>query len=200
MAKTSNAILLLGSATPLIETYHRAKTNKIKLLEMKKRAMEVSLPDVKIVDLRKDFNMLSAPLLNALIENKKRNKQSIIFLNKRGYSRIALCSSCGKGVNCPYCNINLRFHKKENLLRCHYCGHEEKYIPKCSKCGGKLELIGVGIQQVEEMLKDKIPDITIKRLDQDSVREEKSHRKILEAFKKEKIDVLLRNTNGNKRT
>ena len=201
-AKTENIVLLLGSATPLIETYYKTTTGDIELLELTKRATNAKLPDVKIIDLRNSRNLISKELKNQLIKNKKESekakqqgkdeyKQSIIFLNKRGYSRLLICEDCGHTLSCPKCNINLRYHKNENLLKCHYCGYEMSLPSKCLKCGGSLKQVGIGIQQLEEMLKQEIEGLTTIRLDLDSVKESKSHAKILEEFKNKKIDVLI---------
>ncbi len=190
-AKTESAILLLGSATPLIETYYKTQIGKIKLLELTKRANNAKLPDVEIIDLRKSRNILSKELISKLIESKEENKQSIIFLNKRGYSRLLICDDCGHTISCPKCQINLRYHKQENILKCHYCGYELLMPSSCPKCNGILKQVGIGIQQLEEMLKKEIDNLSTTRLDFDSVKLKDSHGKILEEFKNNKIDALI---------
>ena len=190
-AKTESAILLLGSATPLIETYYKTQIGKIKLLELTKRANNAKLPDVEIIDLRKSRNILSKELISKLIESKEDNKQSIIFLNKRGYSRLLICDDCGHTISCPKCQINLRYHKQENILKCHYCGYELLMLKSCPKCNGILKQVGIGIQQLEEMLKKEIDNLSTTRLDFDSVKLKDSHGKILEEFKNNKIDALI---------
>ncbi len=190
-AKTENAVLLLGSATPLIETYYKTQIGKIKLLELTKRANNAKLPNVEIIDLRKSRNILSKELISKLIESKEDNKQSIIFLNKRGYSRLLICDDCGHTISCPKCQINLRYHKQENILKCHYCGYELLMPKSCPKCNGILKQVGIGIQQLEEMLKKEIDNLSTTRLDFDSVKLKDSHGKILEEFKNNKIDALI---------
>lgn len=190
-AKTEDAVLLLGSATPSVETYYKTQIGKIKLLELKTRANKAKLPEVEIVDLRKNRNLISNELKNKILESKREGKQSIIFLNKRGYSRLLICEDCGYTVSCPKCQINLRYHKQENLLKCHYCGYSTVVPTSCPKCTGKLKQIGVGIQQLEESLKNEIKNLTTVRLDFDTVKTRESHFAILEEFKKDKIDVLI---------
>ncbi len=190
-AKTENAILLLGSATPLIESYHKAVNGKIELLELKNRATNAELPEVEIIDLRNYNYFITKELKELLIKNKKNNNQSIIFLNKRGYSRLLICEDCGETISCPKCNINLRYHKDENLLKCHYCGYQTKVPEKCPSCDGELKFVGIGIQQLDEMLKKEIPGLKTIRLDLDSVRAKDSHNTILEEFRNKDIDVLI---------
>lgn len=190
-AKTYEIPLILGSATPLVSTYYKAQKGEAKLITLKKRATNAPLPKVEIVDLRDGRKLISDELKSELIKNKENGKQSIIFLNKRGYSRMLICEDCGKSVLCKNCNVNLRYHKKENKLKCHYCGYEKVLIKKCPNCNGNLKLIGVGLQQIEERLKQEIPNLTIIRLDADNLKEYKNHEKILKKFKEEKIDVLL---------
>lgn len=178
------------------------KYGDIELLELTRRATNACLPEVEIVDLRKSRNLISKELKLKLIQNKKESievekqgkdehKQSIIFLNKRGYSRLLICEDCGHTISCPKCNINLRYHKYENILKCHYCGYQIKMPNNCPKCTGKLKQVGIGIQQLEEMLKEEVEGLTTIRLDLDSVKEKESHSKILEEFKNKKIDVLI---------
>lgn len=172
------------------------------MLELTERATNAKLPDVEIIDLRTTRDLISNELKNELIKNKEESekakrqgkneyKQSIIFLNKRGYSRLLICEDCGYTLSCSKCNINLRYHKYENVLKCHYCGYQINLPSNCPKCSGNLKQVGVGIQQLEEMLKKEIKDLTIIRLDLDSVKENKSHSKILEEFKNKNIDVLI---------
>lgn len=190
-AKTENAILLLGSATPLIETYYKVETGKIKLLELNKRANKAKLPDVEIIDLRKSRNLLSKELIHKLIESKEADKQSIVFLNKRGYSRLLICEDCGHTISCPKCQINLRYHKHENMLKCHYCGYSILTPDKCPECDGKLKQVGIGIQQLEEMLRNEINNLSTIRLDFDAVKMKESHSNILEEFKNKNINTLI---------
>ena len=189
--KTEDAILLLGSATPLIETYYKTEEGRIELLELNKRATNAKLPEVEIVDLRKSRNLLSNQLKNELIQNKKDGKQSIVFLNKRGYSRLLICEDCGDSILCKRCNINLRYHRDDNILKCHYCGFQMQVPLKCPKCSEKLKQIGIGIQQFEEMLKKEVNNLTTIRLDFDTVKQRESHGKILEEFRTKNIDVLI---------
>ena len=189
--KTEKAILLLGSATPLVETYYKAKNGDTKLLELNKRATNAKLPEVEIVDLRKSRNLLSHRLKEEIEKNKEIQKQNIVFLNKRGYSRLLICEDCGHTIQCIRCNINLRYHRDENILKCHYCGYQIPVPKRCPECVGKLKQVGIGIQQFEESLKREIKGLTTIRLDFDTVKQRESHSKILDEFRNNNIDVLI---------
>lgn len=193
IAKNNNAVYILGSATPLIETMYQAKElNKIKLLTLTKRATENELPNVQIVDMRNKNGIFSDELINKLVEIKNKNKQSLIFLNRRGFSSSYICKNCGHVEMCPNCNINLTYHKKENLLKCHYCGYATKVETKCKMCGSESKILpGMGTQKLEEELIKKIPDIKISRMDHDTTQNIGGHEKILNEFVKENKDVLI---------
>lgn len=202
ICKENNIPLLLGSATPDINTFYRTNLEniddrKITLLKLTKRANNSSLPKVKIVDLKKELAIgnktMFSTLLHKLIEENLKNKhQTILFLNRRGYSTFIMCRECGYTMKCPNCNISLTYHSFQNKLKCHYCGHEENPVKICPNCGStKIRYFGTGTQKIEEEVKKEFPEASIIRMDVDTVSKKNSHEEILNKFKKENIDILI---------
>ena len=193
--------LLLGSATPDINTFYRTinkKTNKeITLLKLTKRANNSNLPKVEIVDLKKELatgnkSMLSQSLYKSMKENLETKKQTILFLNRRGYSTFIMCRECGYVMKCPNCNISLTYHIFQNNLKCHYCGHEEAPVKTCPSCSSdKIRYFGTGTQKLEEEVKKIFPTASTIRMDVDTVTKKNSHEEILNKFKNENIDILI---------
>lgn len=142
LGKQHNVPVVLGSATPDMTTYHDAINGKKELLELTKRANNASLPDIEIVDLRHELasgnkTMVSQKLHDEIEENLKNKKQTILFLNRRGFATFIMCRDCGYTAKCKNCDITLTYHLKENKLKCHYCGYETKALTVCPECGGK---------------------------------------------------------------
>lgn len=191
LAKNSNIPLVLGSATPLIDTYYYAKSGKYILHTLKKRASNMLLPKVEIVDIRKQEGILSERLKNAIAKNLKNKEQTIIFLNRRGYSFKSLCTSCGEVIKCKRCNIALTYHKEDDTLKCHYCGYTKKNQTICDNCGSIIKNIGIGTQKLQEMIQKEFPNATTIRMDLDTIKTKLSHEEILEKFKNENIDILI---------
>lgn len=191
LAKNSNIPLVLGSATPLIDTYYYAKSGKYILHTLKKRASNMLLPKVEIVDIRKQEGILSERLKNAIAKNLKNKEQTIIFLNRRGYSFKSLCTSCGEVIKCKRCNIALTYHKEDDTLKCHYCGYTKKNQTICDNCGSIIKNIGIGTQKLQEMIQKEFPNATTIRMDLDTTKTKLSHEEILEKFKNENIDILI---------
>lgn len=202
ICKEKNIPLLLGSATPDINTFYRTNLEniddrKITLLKLTKRANNSSLPKVKIVDLKKELAIgnktMFSTLLHKLIEENLKNKhQTILFLNRRGYSTFIMCRECGYTMKCPNCNISLTYHSFQNKLKCHYCGHEENPVKICPNCGSsKIRYFGTGTQRIEEEVKKEFPEASTIRMDVDTVSKKNSHEEILNKFKKENIDILI---------
>ena len=140
IAKQEHIPLLLGSATPDINTFYKAEQGTITMLELTKRANKSQLPEVEIVDLKQELangnhSMLSMDLYTAIEKNLKNKYQTILFLNRRGYSTFIMCRECGYTVKCKNCNISMTYHSYENKLKCHYCGYEEKVVTICPECG-----------------------------------------------------------------
>lgn len=192
-----NGVLVYGSATPSIEMFYKANLNEIKLFELTKRANNSILPKVNIVDMREELKngnrtMFSYNLQVDLENVKNKNEQSILFLNRRGYSSFVFCRDCGYTVMCEKCNVSLTYHKSNNRLICHYCGYTTTNPRICPKCEGKnIKNFGIGTQKVEEDLKKLIPEISVVRMDMDTTTYKNSHEDILKKFEDERINTLV---------
>ena len=197
LAKENNCPLVLGSATPDINTYYKAKEGKIELLKLTKRANNSNLPSVNVVDLKLEIangnrSMLSMDLYNAIEDNLKNKMQTILFLNRRGYSTFIMCRECGYTVKCKNCNISLTYHKFENKLKCHYCGYEENVVTVCPQCESKkIRYFGTGTQKLEQEINKLFPKASTIRMDIDTVTKKNSHETILNTFKNDNIDILI---------
>ena len=197
IAKQNNIPLVLGSATPEITTFYDAKSRNINLYTLTKRANNMNLPEVQIVDLRNELaqgnrSMFSYKLREEIKKNLENKKQTILFLNRRGYSTFIMCRSCGFVVKCKNCNIPLTYHSFGNTLKCHYCGYETKTMKECPECSSdKIKYFGTGTQKVEEELKKLFPEISTIRMDIDTVSKKNSHEEILNEFKNNHIDCLI---------
>lgn len=198
VAKQNKCPLLLGSATPDISTYYKAiELEKIELLTLTKRANNSSLPEVEVVDLKQELangnrSMFSNSLYQAIEENLKEKRQTILFLNRRGYSTFIMCRNCGYTVKCKNCNISLTYHSYEKKLKCHYCGYEENLVTTCPECGSeKIRYFGTGTQRLEQEILKQFPKARTIRMDVDTVSKKNSHEEILNKFKNENIDILI---------
>ena len=198
IANENKIPLLLGSATPDLTTYYQAKEqNKITLLELTKRANNSELPQVEIIDLKQELangnrSMLSMELYQSIEENLKNKLQTILFLNRRGYSTFIMCRNCGYTVKCKNCDISMTYHSYENKLKCHYCGYEEKLVKICPECGSdKIRYFGTGTQKLEQEIQKQFPQAKTIRMDVDTVSKKNSHEEILNKFKNENIDILI---------
>ena len=197
-AKQNKCPLVLGSATPSIETFYKAKTTKeYNLVEMPVRVNKQPMPPIEIVDMCQQFKlgnntMLSASLIDKLTEQINNNKQSILFINRRGFSSYLMCRNCSYIPKCTECDANLVFHKNEGVLKCHYCGKKFRTLHKCPECqSDSIKLGATGTQQVVELLEDKFPGVKIFRLDNDSVTTKDAYSKILGEFAKTKPAILV---------
>ncbi len=190
------ALVLLGSATPSIETMFYAKSGIYSLYELSERWGGRALPKVRLVDMKEQLRQgngdsLSYPLQDAIGKNIEDGKQTILFLNRRGNSRALVCVDCGSSPECPRCNMRLTFHSANSRLMCHYCGHSQSVPQRCPTCGGPVKQLGTGTQKVQLELENLFPGITVDRMDTDTVSAVNTHEKILEHFQKEKVNVLL---------
>ena len=191
-----NALVLLGSATPSVESMYRAKSGAYRLYILKERFGGRKLPEVEIVDMREEMKLgndlsLSVPLRHRLIETREAGKQTILLLNRRGASRALVCVDCRETPECPRCSVRLTYHSANNRLMCHYCGHSQKTPDRCPSCGGPLKTVGTGTQKVQEELEFLFPEMETARMDADTVNAVNTHEVILERFQKEKIPVLI---------
>ena len=191
-----NALILLGSATPSVESMFYAKSGIYTLYTLKARWGGRKLPKVQIVDMKEELRngndaSLSYALQDAIGQATEDGKQSILFLNRRGNSRALVCVDCRSIPECPRCNVRLTFHSANSRLMCHYCGHSEPAPQRCPKCGGPMKQLGTGTQKVQEELTSLFPGIQVDRMDTDTVNAVNTHEKILDHFKNENIPVLI---------
>ena len=194
-ARRQGGLCVLASATPSIETAYRAEKGEYLLAKLTHRYGGAPLPDVTILDLRERAmaaEALSEELCEELMQNLDRGEQSILFVNRRGYSATATCMSCHQPLECPHCSISLKFHAANGRLMCHYCGYSTEVPKACPHCGSRLmRYSGVGTQKVEEALKLRFPQARILRMDQDTTMRKDSHQKLLSAFGRGDYDILI---------
>lgn len=190
-----NALVLLGSATPSIETMYHAKQGHYQLYQLKNRYNGKALPAVSLVDMRRELEQgngtgFSLELRQAMLDTHQADKQTILFLNRRGNSRALVCVDCRKAPECPRCSARLTYHSANGRLMCHYCGYSQPTAKRCS-CGGRLKPIGTGTQKVEQELLELFPDLEVARMDADTVTATNTHEDILKNFQQQHIPVLL---------
>jgi primosomal protein N' (replication factor Y) (superfamily II helicase) len=197
-ARLENAAVLLGSATPSLETFHNARAGKYKLLQLTSRVENRPLAEVRIIDLREDFLRqhrvapISEALRAAIALRLEEKTQAMVLINRRGYSWSMLCRSCGAMVQCENCSIALTYHKSRQRLECHYCGYTTRPPKQCPKCQAEyMYFVGDGAERVDEYLRQQFPAARIGRLDRDTVRTKREFQQVLGAFAKGEIDVLV---------
>lgn len=198
MGHKHKAKVILGTATPSIETYHNVTTKKYGLVEMKERFGGLKLPKVKIVDLKEETRKkkiksnFSSVLIQELTEALGRGEQAILFQNRRGYAPTLRCETCGWSSECINCDVTLTYHKFSKTLKCHYCGHHTKIPHTCPACGQhKLTIKGFGTEKIEDDLQLHLPDANIGRMDFDTVRSKNAHAEIINKFEKKQLDILV---------
>lgn len=192
----SGALLLLGSATPDIESRYAAEKGKYSYFELPNRYNDMMLPKVSVVDMKRELRRgnggnLSIMLQNEISENISRGEQSILFINRRGAHKLISCGECGYIYKCPRCSVSLTYHSVNRKLICHYCGYSRKPDEECPDCGGKLTSVGAGTQLIEEELHELFPDAEVLRMDADTVRKAGSHDVLLDRFVNEKIPIMV---------
>ena len=189
--------LVLGSATPSIEEYYRAKSGEYELIELKKRANNKPLPKIEVVDMKEELkygnrSFLSNKLKLQIEEEIKNNNQVILFLNRRGYSSFVSCRECGYVFKCKHCDISLTYHKKQNIGKCHYCGYEEVIPQKCPECESKyVKAFGLGTEKIEEEIKQIFEGVRVLRLDKDTTSQKHELENILNKFQNREADILI---------
>lgn len=194
--KTEHAQVVLGSATPSLDSYYKAKNGEYVLFSMTKRYEDRPLPTVEIVNLREELkagnrSMISEPLAKAMRQRLQKGEQTMLFLNRRGYAGFVSCRSCGYVAKCPHCDVSMSLHNHGRLI-CHYCGYDTAAYQKCPSCGSPY--IGgfkAGTQQIEKMVKNMFPKSRVLRMDFDTTRKKDGHTKILEAFNRQEADILI---------
>ncbi len=190
------ALVLFGSATPSIETMYRAKQGDYRLYTLKQRFGGRALPKVSIVDMKEELKngndlALSGELMDGILAASEAGKQTILFLNRRGNSRYVVCVECGETPECPRCSAKLTYHSANERLMCHYCGYSQRVIQRCHICGGPVKHMGTGTQKVQQEIEAVLPELSVLRMDSDTVSPVNTHEKILEKFQKEHIPVLI---------
>ncbi|MFZ0419363.1 MAG: primosomal protein N' [Candidatus Sulfotelmatobacter sp.] len=197
-AKMANAAVVLGSATPSLESYFNAKKNKYALVELPDRVEQRPLPEVEIIDMRQEFQetgheqVISRKLAAEIKERLERKEQVMLLLNRRGYTPVVLCRTCGKKLECQNCAIALTHHKREHKMICHYCGYTAPVPKACVHCGSEyVYFLGTGSEKLEELLHGMFPQARIARLDRDTVRGHEDFERILNALNEGELDVLV---------
>src|SRR5262249_34499896 len=196
-AKIEKCAVVLGSATPSLESYHNATTGKYELLALTQRVDDQRMPLMRIVDLRQERRkekiapILSEKLSQAIADRLEKREQAILFLNRRGFSTSLLCSNCGEARNCPNCSVALTFHRHMARLSCHLCGHTAAVPKKCPACGkDALIYAGFGTEKVESIVSQLFPKANVRRMDADSMTRKEAYRETLRSFRAGKIDIL----------
>jgi primosomal protein N' (replication factor Y) (superfamily II helicase) len=197
-AKMANAVVVLGSATPSLESYFNAKKNKYVLVELPDRVEKRPLPEVEIIDMRQEFQetgreqVISGKLAAEIKERFDRNEQVLVLLNRRGYSPVVLCRTCGKTLECQNCAISMTHHKREHKMVCHYCGYTAPVPKACVHCGsGYVYFLGTGSEKLEELLHGMFPQARIARLDRDTVRGHEDFERTLNALSEGELDLVV---------
>ena len=199
--KLEQAVVVLGSATPSMESYRNATAGRYRLLELQQRAMDICMPVVRIVDMRMETrggkptgSIISRPLRDAIALRIERKEQTILFLNRRGYSTSLICEKCGQIEECPHCSVALTYHRSASQLLCHICGHEASVPVACrnSACANPaIRYSGLGTERVEEVLGKMFPKAVVRRMDSDTLKRKNDFKEILADFRTGKIDILL---------
>jgi primosomal protein N' (replication factor Y) (superfamily II helicase) len=196
-ARKNNCLVVLGSATPSLESFARAQKSVYQLLSLPNRMNKRPLPAVEIVDMREELragnrSMFSRKLFELLKERIERKEQSVLFLNKRGHSSFVMCRDCGYVMNCPNCDISLTYHKVKEQMKCHYCGFESNVPIQCPECSSDyIRYFGTGTQKVEDELGKILPEAKVIRMDVDTTGKKGSHERLLKEFHEGKADILL---------
>lgn len=197
LSELTGALLVMGSATPDIDSYHRAVTGEFLLLQLKERTKGSRLPEVFVTDMRKELedgnrSAFGLPLQQAIRENLEKGQQTMLFLNRRGYSTFVSCRKCGEVLTCPSCNVSYTYHASDKALVCHYCGKEVPVPKTCPSCGSHyIRYFGTGTQKIEEETRRLFPEASVLRMDADTTTGKNGHARILELFGKGKVDILI---------
>jgi primosomal protein N' (replication factor Y) len=196
-ARLEGGLLVLGSATPALESFYKAQTGFYRMVSMLHRVEIRPMPEVTLVDMRSELHggnksIFSRPLQEALDQTMAAGEQAILFLNRRGYNTFIMCRNCGEAVTCPNCAVAMTYHLGDNHLACHYCDHVTRVPLVCPSCGSKqIRHMGAGTEKVEEELHRLYPHIRVARMDVDTTRRKGSHAAILKLFGEHKVDVLV---------
>lgn len=197
LAQIHHAKVLLGTATPSIESYYLAQKGTYGLVSLTERFGGVELPDIRFIDLKRQYERkemyghFSDPLVERIRQCLADNKQVILFQNRRGYAPQLQCSSCGQPPRCVQCDVPMTYHKRENELRCHYCGYHMPVPPVCPQCGGELKFVGFGTERIEDEIQSLFPEARVLRMDLDTTRNRSAYQNIINAFARHECDILV---------
>jgi primosomal protein N' (replication factor Y) len=198
LAHLNGAKVLLGSATPSLETYYNAQQKKFGLVSLNERFGGATLPTIELVDLAEQYRKklmrqhFSAPLITAIKETLSRGEQVVLFQNRRGFSAMIECLTCGHIPQCPDCDVSLTYHSHQEVLRCHYCGHQQGVPQTCMACGGpQLDRIGLGTQQIEQSIQSLFPEARLARMDQDTTKGKYAFTQLIDRMNQGEIDILV---------
>jgi len=192
LGKMTGSVVILGSATPSVESYYNALRHRFGYLSLPLRVEDRSLPEVKVADMRNEGGaVFSDSLKRALRENIEEGKQTILFLNRRGFSTMILCPACGEIMKCPNCSVSLTYHARQHQIRCHLCGLSEKLSGTCSACGESVRGLGIGTQKVEDEISALLPRARVARMDRDTVAGKTKLLKLYKRLEEGQIDVLI---------
>lgn len=197
LAQALGAKVLLGSATPSIESYYNATTGKYGLVSLTERYEGLQLPDIQLIDLQRQYHRkemyghFSDPLVDAIRAELANHKQVILFQNRRGYAPMLQCVACGKPPRCVNCDVPLAYHQRDRMLRCHYCGYATPIPPKCPTCGGELRVRGFGTERLEDEVASLFPEAKVLRMDLDTTRTKTAYQDIINAFSRHEVDILI---------
>ena len=196
-ARNNNAVCILGSATPSIESYYKAEQKVYKLLELDERANKKNPPAIQVVDMANEiktgnYSLFSRQLKKLIIDRLNKKEQIILLMNKRGYSSFVMCRECSTVIKCPHCDVSLTYHKVDDKLKCHYCGYEMPNVKVCPSCKStKVRFVGGGTQKVVEEINKEFPTAKVLRMDMDNTRNKGGHEKIINSFMREEADILV---------
>lgn len=197
VAHHQQAKVLLGTATPSVETYYNTQSGKFGLVEMKERYAGLQLPDIHLIDLNRQYHRkemyghLSDPLVDKMKTELDRGKQIILFQNRRGYAPLMMCENCRHIPSCPDCDVPLTLHLQERELRCHYCGHSEPLPSICPNCGARYKIIGFGTERIEDEISQLFPQARVARMDLDTTRKKDDYQDIIGRFARHEVDILI---------
>ncbi len=197
-AQRESAVIVLGSATPSLESFHNAQSRKYEYLHLPQRVANRPMARAEMIDMREVFARRKKPavfsdeLIKAIAETQARNEQTIVLLNRRGYSSFILCRACGESINCPNCDVTLTYHQTDRTLVCHYCNHHQRAPTQCPTCASKyIYYVGEGTEQIEELLRKRFPTMRIGRIDRDTKSRRHQFEKTLLDFGKGELDLLV---------
>ena len=204
-AQITGATVLLGSATPAVESFYKAESGEWGFLPLRERALSRPLPPVEVLDLREQYRdgapgMFAPPLVEAIADRLSKGEQTILFLNRRGFAMFLLCRDCGYTTRCPHCDVSLTFHQAAHKLVCHHCGYERGAPDVCPSCQGtRIKPFGIGTEKVEGEVRRLFENARVLRMDRDTTAKKDAHLQMLRTFRDGNADILIGTQDGGER-